>query len=129
MSASYSSSSSPTTTENVDKRLTTSEGDLFALQDSNVTVEGGGTVNLITKDPESAIVAIKEISAQTQRLAGDLLSATTELTQGSNEIAAQVADSQKEFVATASGQSTAVLLLAGAVAVVAIPTIVKIFKK
>lgn len=118
-------SSSSTSTENTDKRITASEGDVFALQDTQVEVAPGGTVSIITNDPKAALAAIESVERQ-----GNRLSAVVQnLGEQANESAQLVTNAQANIAEIASGQKsfmTALTLTGIVVGVIAIP---KLFDK
>jgi len=117
-------STTASTTTNVDKRITASEGDAFALVDTNVNVAEGGSVTLITRDPGAAIAAIEAIQAADQ----NVMRTVSQLSEQAQQSAQLVAKSQESFVAVASGQRatiTAVAIVGGAVALIALPNLLK----
>lgn len=105
-----STSSQSSVTE--DNRISTGQGNILAATKNTID---GGTFNIVSADPEVAKTAINAATG----LAGQTLTAASQLTNASNSIAAQVAASQQEFVATASGQKSVTYIVAG-VAVVGI---------
>jgi hypothetical protein len=118
-------SSTATETQNVDRRITSESGSILSLGESQVTVNSGGEVRIISNDPGSALAALEAM----QRNSEDFLSASTKLAAGSNEIARQVAESQEQFVATATGQKYAlwgIAVIGGAFVLIALP---RFFKK
>lgn len=122
-----SSTNSTTSTEttNVDRRITSESGSILALGESQVTVNDGGEIRIISNDPASAIAALESMRAQGE----DFLSGAKSLASGSNEIARQVAASQEQFVATATGQKYAlwgIAVIGGIGLVIALP---RMFKK
>lgn len=96
---------STTSTTNVDKKISIGgNGSVQALQDSAITLNGGGAFNVTSSDPEVAKAAI---------------AASTQAVQTAAKSADAVVKSQEQFVATASGQKYIVYIV-GAVAGVAI---------
>lgn len=91
MSASTQFTDQKTVNNTQDRRLTTGAGDIVGLNDSPVSVSSGGVFSITSSDAEVAKAGL----ATAQSLAG-----------ASNAIAAQVADSQRAFVETATGQKT-----------------------
>lgn len=107
MSGSKSTSAQTSTTNNVDRRIATGSGSIFNLSDN--TLGSGNRITVTTADPQIAAAAINAVAS----IAGSGLGAAIGLAQGSNEIAAQVADSQRAFVETASGQKTILYVVGG----------------
>jgi hypothetical protein len=91
MSASTTISPQDTKTYNVDRKLTTSTGSILNISDAPLSAANGGSINITTSDADVAKAA---------------LDTAGKLTNASNAIAAGVADSQRAFVETASGQKT-----------------------
>jgi len=92
MSASTTIAPQDTKTYNIDRKLTASDGsEIVGLHDSNVSIGDGGIFSITSANSEIAKAG---------------LDAARALSSGANEIAAQVADSQRAFVETASGQKT-----------------------
>lgn len=95
-----------------DKKIT-SQGAVTNLADSKLTATGEGRITI--NDPELARISVQAAQA----LGGQTLTTAAGLAAGANNIAAQVADSQRSFVETASGQKSAIWivgLIAAAVA-------------
>jgi hypothetical protein len=109
---------------NTDKRLSTGAGDIFALQDSSIAVSGG-TLDLTVYDPKTALAALDFADKANIRT----VDAVGALAKGSNEIAAAVAKSQEQFVATASGQKWAVGAIVALGAFLVLPVMIKSYKK
>ncbi len=105
MSGSSSSSQQQTTTTNVDKRVSTAAGGILAVQDNTIS---GGVVNITNADADVAKAAIEAAS----NVAGAVMDTASNLTGASNKIASQVADSQRAFVETASGQKMVLYAIA-----------------
>lgn len=132
MSASASKSSNSTTTVNEDNRITTGQGNILALTDNTLTVEEGGNINIVENDPAAAYRAIEAIENTSKNLVSAVLDGATQLAEGSNKVAAQVADSQKSFVEVASGNKAvtyAVAIVGGVAVLFALPMIVKSLSK
>ena len=125
MGFSQAESQQSTSTNQVDKRITTTSGNITAIQDSPVTVRSGGTVNLTSSDPQVAAAAINAVANLASNLGESTASAVKQLAQGSNRIAADVAASQEKFVATASGQKYVLWALVGVVGVLMLPSLLK----
>lgn len=102
MSASRSESRSNQTTTTQDNSLTTGEGNIFGITNSNIGTGPNSPVTFNTLDAELAGRAIQSV----QDIASRSATVTERLAENSNAIAAQVADSQRAFVETASGQKT-----------------------
>lgn len=111
-------SSSTNTTRTQDERVTTGAGSPVAVTDSAITT-GGGAVTFQTADPMIAKAAIDSA----QSLAQGAFGTASSLSQASNTIAAQVADSQRSFVETASGQKTILWVVLGFAALVIAPAL------
>lgn len=98
MSASQSSSRNYTTNITQDQRVAIGgNGTAISIPGSlkvggNLTLTDGGAVNAALNTVNNAVAST--------------VGAVQQLAQGSNQIAAQVADSQRAFVETASGQKT-----------------------
>lgn len=107
MSGSKSSSTQTSTTNNIDRRIATGSGSIFNLSDN--TLGSGNKISITTADPAIAQAAINAVA----NIASSGLGAAVGLTQASNEIAAQVADSQRAFVETATGQKTILYVVGG----------------
>jgi len=118
-------SASSSATNNIDKRLSTGEGDIFALQDTEITVAGEGRLDLTVYDPKTALAAL-DFADKANIRTTDAVGA---LAKGSNEIAAAVAKSQEQFVATASGQKWAVGAIVALGAILVLPSVIKTFSK
>ena len=86
---------------------------------------GGGVVNVTTNDPHVADVAIAAIRDLSNRTGTSITEAAVSLAKGSNQIAADVAKSQEQFVATASGQKYVLYALVGMIGVLVLPQIFK----
>lgn len=128
MSASNSRSSSSTSTANTDKSITTQSGNVLALDGVTLTVGNQGAISIVNSDPATARDAIAAISAGNT----NLVSAVTQLNANANAAAKEVVASQREFVATASGQKSityAVAIVGGVIALVALPKVLQSFKK
>jgi hypothetical protein len=124
LSASYSESSTAQNTTQIDQSVTTGEGDIFSLP-GEVSVNQGGEITVINHDPQAAAQAIGAIERTTIDLVNSFTGAATEIVAGSNNIAAQVAQSQEQFVATASGQKYVLYAVAGVAALVILPALMK----
>lgn len=126
------------TADTFDRRITGGENSqITALQDSEITLSPGASVNFTSADPEviravlelggdlgaNAFDAATDLGNRTLSAARDLASGSLDtansLAQGSNEIAAQVAKAQQEFVKVASGQGSLVYIVIAGVVVVA----------
>jgi len=114
-----STSKTETQTTNIDERVTSEKGNILNLGKSSFQVYSGGELQMILNDPSSAVAAIEAMGRQSTatieavgRQGEKVLSAAGELARGSNEIAREVAKSQEQFVATASGQSSVVKTVA-----------------
>jgi hypothetical protein len=99
---------------NTDKRLTTGTGDILNLGDASVSLGQG------------AIFTIENSNAEVAKSGLDL---ARSLASGANSIASQVADSQRAFVETASGQKTWLWGAAIIALIFLVPNLLKIFKK
>jgi hypothetical protein len=102
LSASTTLATSETTNNTQDRSLTTSNGSNIGINDSPIQVAAGGTFNISSADAD---VANNALSAA-RSLASAAFNSASGLASGANSIAAQVADSQRAFVETASGQKT-----------------------
>lgn len=100
-----------TTNNTQDRRLTTGAGDIIGLNDSPVSVGAGGSLSITSANADVARSALQAA----ERVGAGALSAAQNLTAASNTVASQVADSQRAFVETASGQKTAVYVTIAAV--------------
>ena len=127
MSAGFSDAQTTTTTSttNTDKRLTTTSGEILALQDSKLTLGGNSTVNITSANADVALGAINAVSGSARQFATSIGEAAQNLAAGSNKIAADVAASQETFVATASGQKFMVFALLGVAGVFFLPQFFK----
>ena len=155
MSAGFSdaNSTSSTTTTNTDRRLTTYNGDIQNLEGASFTAYGGssagggagrggrggqdgqpssagdggggGQINILTANADVARQAILSVTELARRSGDAATAAAQTLAAGSNKIAADVAASQTQFVATASGQKYVLYALAGIVALVVMPQFFK----
>ncbi len=128
MSLSASQSATEQTTNNVDRRVTTNEGDILSLSDNNLTVNEGGSLTVVNKDPEAAYRAIDAIRGTSAELVAAVTNTATTLSRDSNKIASQVAESQSKFVETANGTKSVtyvVAIVAGVAALVALPLAIK----
>jgi len=85
----------------------------------------GGTINIVTANADLAKAAIDAVAAIAQSSSTTNADAAQKLAQGSNQIAADVAGSQTQFVATASGQKYVLLALVGVVGVLILPSLFK----
>ena len=102
---SESASTQQQSTTSIDRRLTAG-GDLIGLQDSTITTNGGSVY--VT----SANASLAKSALATAEAIGMAANETArKLAAGSNTIAAEVAASQAQFVAVASGQSSLIKLL------------------
>ena len=104
---SESASTQQQSTTSIDRRLTAG-GDLIGLQDSTITTNGG-SVYVTSANAELAKSALA--TAESIGMAAN--ETARKLAAGSNAIAAEVAASQAQFVAVASGQSAVIKLLVG----------------
>ena len=111
-------SSSQTITTNQDRRVTTDSGTVLGLFDAPLTIGNGSTVSLSIADPSIVTNAFDALQKSTTAAFEQINSTTKQLAQGSNNIAAEVAKSQEQFVATASGQRWLVYAI-GIVALIA----------
>lgn len=107
MSGSKSTSTQASTTNNIDRRIATGAGNIFNLSDN--TLGSGNKISITTADPQVAAAAINAVA----NIAASGLSTASNLAAGANDIAAQVADSQRAFVETASGQKTILYVIGG----------------
>lgn len=123
MSAGFSDSqsSSSSTTQNTDRRVTTDSGQVFSLQDSNLNLNGGGGIYVTSADPQVAMAAIQAVTNNSNKVSTSL----SELAAGSNKIAADVAKSQEQFVATASGQKYVLWAIAAVGGILILPQFFK----
>lgn len=111
------SSTSQSSTQNVDKSLTTESGEILALQDSTVNVSEGGSLTIVSRDPGAALAAVDAVREGNARIA----SVVSELTAGSNALAAEVAKTPVAVAELAAGQrqfNTALVVVGGIVAAV-----------
>lgn len=147
-------STSTTSTTNTDRRLTTYNGDIQNLEGAKFTAYGGGSsgggsrrggpdgpdgppagsgnggggggqINILTANADVARQAILSVTELARRSGDAATAAAQTLAAGSNKIAADVAASQTQFVATASGQKYVLYALAGIVALVVMPQFFK----
>ncbi len=127
MSAGFSDTKSTTTTQttNTDKRLTTTSGEILALQDSDIRLRDQGQITFISSNADLARAAIEAVSRNAANITTAVGDTVKQLATGSNKIAADVAKSQEQFVATASGQKYVLYALAGIVGLVMLPTFFK----
>ena len=114
-------SSTRSDTQNVDNRVTTGEGDILSLSSNTLTVNEGGQLTVVNKDPEAAYRAIAAMETQTQGVVNAITNTAATLAQGSNAIAQKVSESQAAFVETASGQKYVLYVVAGLAAVLVLP--------
>ena len=77
-------------------------GDLIDVSGTTVNT-GGGSLNISSANADVARVAIQSVNS--------IAKTTEKLAAGSNEVAKQVADSQANFVAAASGQKIDCVLI------------------
>ncbi len=125
MGGSSSNSSNTTQQTSEDRRVTTGEGDITALQDNTITLESGSSVTLINRDPGAVSVAFEALAEQSARST----EAAVELAKVSSAAASKLAESQEQFVATASGQKYVLYILMGLAALVGLPVLFSFLKK
>lgn len=94
-----------TTSQNIDRRATTTQGPAYSISD----ITTGGPLTITSTDAEIAQRAIEAA----ENLSAKSMDAAKDFALNSNNIAAKVADSQTQFVATASGQKTILYVVGG----------------
>lgn len=107
MSGSYSSNRSNQASTTQDNRIAIGGSGIGLSGGSGITVGEGASIGITTSDPEVAMTAIN----LARDISSTAFAAAQGITRASNEIAGQVVNSQAEFVATASGQKNATIIV------------------